>query len=1774
MANTQTFVADVNLNARPAINNLDLLDKHIKQLQKTARQRKKGGDALGLKETEEEIERVKTVISSTRKEIQSVDRGFQTSGKSVKGLENALKLATLQWERLSDPKDRAKMAAKIRSIKTELQKMNSELDVTQKKSGSAFGRLFQRAAEYTSFYMIFNRSQALIKNAIQGNLQLADSISDIQKVSGLTENQVKGLVSQIEKIDSRNSAEALNRMAYAAGKLGIKGTENLLGFTRAADKLNVALKEYLGDGEEGIVRLMKFANVMGTTKQFGVEQALLKTGSALNYMTQSTAAAADYMIDFAGRFGPIARQAKMTSGDVIGLASALDALTVNNEEAATSMQKFVIRLLSAPTHVARALGMNAETSKQMVETGQSIELVEMALSKLGERAEKYGVSGIQSVIGEIGSKGQAQRLIKTLATLSNNTQMVHDYVVMANDAFNEGTSVLNEYNIKNENAAAIMERTKNSWQKVLVNAENVGVIKDLAQSFYEFSMELQRDEVWMGSIKVAFQGVIGAIELLIKLLPSLITLLIGVGATKLIAWLGTAYSAFIEFSQAVRAGTVSMQLFNKAAKTNWVGLLLSLIPAAIVAIQTFSEKTKSATSAVTKLNESVKEYNRTSQQSVNEATILFERLKQTNVGTEERRKLVKKINDMYGSYLSNQITERDNLDKIASAQEEVNKKLRQSLALRAQRNAIEQVTEPDIKRQTDAQMRAKEIFDAEGYANAYDVAMQDIVKTTAVLLDNGEKYKEIIDTIWDKYFKVAPEGATPNPYQRLTQDLVRNFRSGNSVADLRNAISEYIAGAYNEQLHIKQIRDKYKNLIGDYEEPDNGLDTTTTVLEDFSSEEKAKANEELKDAKDRVSAIKSILESFYKYRQEAIENAYKNEQITIKQRDQLLTETLVQQSEAIIKAWKYMLGDQGAKQVWEEQLKLMETQIYDSSYDMSVALSEIAERDLNGVGAILSRIGYKITDGMRKTIAEQERLIAESASKITLAIRKELEKYDYVQGVRTQFMAALQQLGIFSTRFDDGLRGTFITAEQTTIDGMRHLIERLKGRNLDMTALDGQSDFWEAMRDTSELSTDMLSMSPEQMQEFYKSMQSWGDHLILLAQDVRGRFAKAIQDIGLGDVYTDEMQKLFSFANKVKNLDLGSDIGTFAFQSLLVNSDTDIGKAAVGLTTEQLITLRDAIVQYQKELEESEDAFYTSEANVLRENNLFRTKFDEGVRGVFNSATEVANEAVKELNDMYEQLFYINIKTPEGLLKFREMLSETHYLSEDVVNADEEQLEYLYYKTMELGDKTVEAAEKARKEQKRIIDTRWTRTTRYADNEKAIAAQEGTNKSTSSITGKWGIESSFETSDSEVQLYAMRLQAATDYYTYLKLQHADERTLQEQEQEIMKNTVALQEKLAAKMNDLQTFFKDAMNTLPDYGTALGEAFSQANPEERAEAFKTAHKEILKSLGDATKKMIIEWVKQRIQHSIQQHLMMSEEKSADVQRLSHTLTAETAIAQAKQTIGQTILATQQAQSAESLTTEATETTGRVNLGIAGAAAKTLSQLGWWGVPLVAVITALLNGLLSWALGSIFKSSDTSSTTEATSKLRLAPGMLTYDSGNVQTFSQASEGKRYTVVGNDGNVYQAKKQSKLQTGILTSPIATMIAGHPALVAERGPEMIIGRETLRNMTQFRPDLLQQIINFDRNRQRFRAYDSGNISDLSSAIGVDGGASNTEFLHQVQATMQSTQEALTLLTRELQKGIKAGINKYELIEETAEGFYTTKKKRTNMYINRLFKG
>jgi len=147
-----------------------------------------------------------------------------------------------------------------------------------------------------------------------------------------------------------------------------------------------------------------------------------------------------------------------------------------------------------------------------------------------------------------------------------------------------------------------------------------------------------------------------------------------------------------------------------------------------------------------------------------------------------------------------------------------------------------------------------------------------------------------------------------------------------------------------------------------------------------------------------------------------------------------------------------------------------------------------------------------------------------------------------------------------------------------------------------------------------------------------------------------------------------------------------------------------------------------------------------------------------------------------------------------------------------------------------------------------------------------------------------------------------------------------------------------------------------------------------------------------------------------------------------------------------------------------------------------------------------------------------------------KTKLVSGMLTYDKGNVDRFGGRRKlyddgetqvyGRKHRYVGDDGRVYTATDEPSPRTGLVTRPIATTVQGQPALVAERGPEIVIGRETTQAIMMNEPELLQHLIDIDRNRSLAGSYsamaaraafDEGNVGSMAAGSVSGGTASET---------------------------------------------------------------
>src|SRR5690554_1438533 len=195
-----------------------------------------------------------------------------------------------------------------------------------------------------------------------------EKLADIQKTTGLTKDATKALSMELFKIDTRSSITELQELASAAGRLGIEGEENILGFVRAADKMFVALGDDLGGtAEEIATNIGKIADQFGLIEKYGYQEGLERVGSVINELAATTKAGASQIFDFTQRLAGVATQAGISAPDVAALGALFDDAGQSMEVASSTLAKLLPALASDQERFAEIAGVTSEQFKEMLQ---------------------------------------------------------------------------------------------------------------------------------------------------------------------------------------------------------------------------------------------------------------------------------------------------------------------------------------------------------------------------------------------------------------------------------------------------------------------------------------------------------------------------------------------------------------------------------------------------------------------------------------------------------------------------------------------------------------------------------------------------------------------------------------------------------------------------------------------------------------------------------------------------------------------------------------------------------------------------------------------------------------------------------------------------------------------------------------------------------------------------------------------------------------------------------------------------------------------------------------------------------------------------------------------------------------------------------------------------------------------------------------------------------------------------------------------------------------
>lgn len=1629
-----------------------------------------------------------------------------------------------------------------------LKKVIDDATGAANKQGGAWHTALKNLTAYVGMFAVFNQVKTYFVDVFRLNMKFADQLTDIRKVALSTTEEVANLSQELAKIDTRTSLEELNRIAYAGAKLGIQtqgGTMALAGFVRAADQVNVALKEDLG--EEALTSLAKITEVMGLVNKYGVEKAMLKTGSAIFRLAATSTASSDKIVDFSNRMLALGEQAALTTPDILALGSAVDSMALEPEVAATAFGKLVTELRKGTSPIEKSLGIATGSLKKMIESGRGMDAILTIFRRMGETKNVFALGDLFKDLGSDGT-----RLIKTMVTMASKNGMLTNAVEESNKAFNEGTAVTVEYNMQQETAMAYMERANNLWEKQFVSSSAAaGPVHDIAKAWFELTKELTSSIGFMTEVKLAIGLIFASVKILLNILPTLISMLSMAG-------LAGAFAYVLDYAQKLSSASASLSVvwakmvstFNKLSLVKQAGVfggIIGLLGILVVKLAEYTSSLNRASAGQRVLNEVQEEGKRKAMEEQEQLTRLHNVMKDTSASMDLRLEAMKKLNSAIPGLNAKINTETGAVKENTKAWDKNFTRLQKYYELEGARAKLAELGRQKVDAILDLQKKE------DAYANT-KVDVYDPRKRNQIHTSGGAA------------MPIFTQGAIGQAGQRAAAKSARDKaqRRLDDVIAQENALRD----RFGAELDV--ATGKETGTPQHIDETGKGGKGSATTPED--------------DARNNISEFITKIKNFYERQKTAMVEEMTKDNVEEEIQKQVVNDLDIKLKSALAAAKQsIVLG----KKTWNDFKKTMDKdrKEKDDEFGQSQSrtlLEQINAYDVSKLRADLLKqlpkikkgkvVGYK-SDERDRAYLDRQWLDASKGENSNANIiqermeqrRKELLEHDYTKVVQENSF-----LGLIKSRFAD----VSLESLQKDKNDVIKVLEKARTQMADLFATEGKKDkllkflFGKDYENTPSVFLALLSDTEENVKLFYQKLIQYSDEYTE-AEKKHYDEAKKISD--------------FLWKRNQRNLANQETLRKMQQESSLFGKRTNMwSNLGLGnLTADPEVEL----MKMKMQMAEDYYAFvFKNSKNKQLLDEADKARQEAELAYVNQMATAMKNR----LSQMQQLVQPIETFGAEVGKAFAEMRNDVSSAQEAIKNALKSMLES--WGNMALND---------------VNTQMWKAINDAGAKRGKKKAQPGIDAARANANAN-AVKEDFSNLGTKANPMYVRLVDEGAAYLTQQPQSNFENLPPQQPAlgwnpdgtPINPNSPAVVPPYAPpatpeqantqsqgsgahrawehrNRDNANAFYNDAATQT---GTAAADAIAGGSSFADAAAgitgsfiggvMNTEFKKGGKSKEDEEK---AEQLKKEKKH---QKELSKEIKKGNKDREKVTtqgvqsITNVTDAGNKEQTEGTKIaLNTGMAMTETALTTnlantqanneaitqsDAARTQAGMTFSIAGAIGKCFDFLGPIAGPIAAAgVMATLMGLLQWALNSAFSGGKKKSNTPSTNT-KLVTGMLTYDSGNVQDLKP--------FVADNGEVYWAKEDDgKQMQGVkmLTTPTATSVNGQPSLVAERGPEIVIGRETTHAMMMNNPGLLKALVNYDRNysgrNSARRAFDNGNVGDVLAA-GTQAGNGNLssgasaagDLIAASAASNAALLQAVNALIQRFNQPINAQINMY----------------------------
>jgi myosin heavy subunit len=1767
-------------------------------------------------------EDIKQTMDAIQQKIQQLPAGSKAVSdlrRQYAQLEQTMKGTRLSQAQLNDIVARSKtgkanineLRQAYKQLEEELNQLNTkskefnekqkELKDLKKNIDNATGAISQQSKSwqtalknltaYVGLFQVFNAIKDTVTSAIKKNFEYSSSLTDIRKVSGLTMQDVNKLSEELAKIDTRTSVDGLAQLAYQGAKLGMGkyGVEGMKQFVAAADQINVAIGEEMG--EEALPALSKMVETMGLIPKMGIEKAMLATGSAMFKLSSTSTSTSTNIVEFAKRLTGVSRTAGITTDQLLALGSASDSLFLMPEVSATAMSKFIVALQKNHNLIEKDLGIPDGTIKRMYAAGNAMDAIVMVLEKMRDKGNMNALGGI---FKDLGSDGQ--RLVTAMVTMSKNVDVLKDHLYESKEAFEEATAVTSEYTMQQQSAAGILDRANNLWEKAFINPDGVESVKSMAQAWYDMSQMILQSPIFKNTLQAAMWSVITACKVFVTLLPLIANYVAALGIYKAVSFLW-------ELGKAIKAAAAAQTLFNSAAKVNPYVAIASAIVTAVGVVWSFVEADREAAAAEAEAARKANAWKDKLKEAQSQTDTLTRKLhsykttlEALNVSQNARNTQIARFNRDFRQYISKLGIEIKSVSDLKKHYSELAQEIQRATYYRLREEAKQSVMPSyQMDRLNAANRIKKELNNLGLFAGGFTQ------KNVMDMFNKGAGAGWIWQKIIEANTKDAKQGSfrfnmktgnytytdnsgktvkgNPTGYKGLLSSLVHFQNATKRETSKDKEINDYFNQVVNLDGYTPWVEDEPGTL--ENEAPDK--DAIRAAKQEARDQQRS-WREELKQKQDEANAIMDNVRNFY----ERQINEKLSQAVSLgmdKTEQDLFVEPVKKRMDEALSQVRLAIA--GQANTWEDFKKTMDNDLIEKTDETGVNLSKnlltsITQNNIAALRTKMAQLGNSLNRPMNSITAEifakatknqQDRVKLEAQQ--AEARRKVAQEHNYMGAVQQNMYDDFNQMGYANpTDFEaqdkeafDRRKAHIISMYEQARKQIANLytvdVSNKEGRGLLMQVLFGDNPYALGARIQSVL----------------------GDN----AEDWRVFYNKLIQ---YSDEYTEAQKKTYDQAKKIaeqmwkvnqRNLANQETLRKMQQESALFGKRTNMwSNLGLGdLTADPEVEL----MKMKMQMAEDYYAFvFKNSRNQQLIDEADKARQEAELAYVNQMATAMKNR----LSQMQQLVQPIETFGAEVGKAFAEMRNDVSSAQEAIKNALKSMLES--WGNMALNDVNTQmwkaindaGAKRAKKKAQPGIDA--ARANANANAVKEDFSNLGTkanpmyvrlvDEGASYLTQQ--PQSNFENlppqqpalgwnpdgspinpnSPAIVPPYAppatpeqANKQAegngAPHAWSHRNRDNADAFYSDAATQ----TGAAAADAIAGGGSFMDTaagitgsFIGGVMNTEFKKG---GKSKEDKEKAEQLKKEKKHQKELSKEVkkGNKDREKV---TTQGVQNITDVTAAGNKEQSEGTKVALNAGMAMT------QTALTTNLANTQANNEAMAQSDAARTQSEVTFSIAGAMAKCFEFLGPIAGPIAAAgVMATLMGLLQWALNSAFSGGKKKSNTNTTNT-KLVTGMLTYDSGNVQDLKP--------FVADNGEVYWAKEDDgKQMQGVkmLTSPTATTVNGQPSLVAEKGPEIVIGRETTHAMMMNNPALLKALVNYDsnysgRNSAR-RAFDNGNVGDVLAA-GTQAGNGNLssgasaagDLIAASAASNAALLQAVNALIQRLNQPINAQINMY----------------------------